>query len=100
MLDHAAGGRAGVVDHDVDAAERLVALLDEVLGIGVLAQIGGDGDDLAAGRLRDLLGGGFERLLAARADGDVDALLRQRQGDAFADAFAAAGHQRRLAVEA
>ena len=69
------------------------------LRIGILAQVGGDGDDLAAGRLRNLLGGGFERLLAARADGDVNAFLRQRQCNALADALAAAGHQRRLALK-
>ena len=42
MLDHAARRGAGIVDHDVDAAERLVALLDEVLGVGVLGEIGDD----------------------------------------------------------
>src|ERR1035437_7249676 len=39
MLDHAAGRRAGIVDHDIDAAERLDALLDEVPGVGILPQI-------------------------------------------------------------
>ena len=99
MLDHAAGRRAGIVDHDVDAAERLDALRDEIPGVGVFAQIGRDGDDLAPGCLGDLLRGGLERLLAARADGDVDAFLGQRQRDALADAFAAAGDQRGLAFE-
>ena len=47
----------------------------------------------------DFLRGGLERLLAARADGDVDAFLGQRQRDALADAFAAAGDQRGLAFE-
>ena len=65
----------------------LCALLDEILGVGVLAQIGGDGDDLAAGRLGDLLGRGLERLHAARADGDIDAFLGERERDALADAF-------------
>ena len=41
----------------------------------------------------------FERLLAAGADRDVDAFLRQCERDAFADALAAAGHQRGLAFE-
>ena len=99
MLDHAAGRGAGVVDHDVDAAERLVRLLDEVLGVGVLAQVGRDGDDLAVGRARDLGGGGFQHVLAARADRDIDALLGEREGDALADALAAAGDERGLAVE-
>src|SRR5450756_2372331 len=39
MLDHASGRRAGIVDHDIDAAERLVGLLDEVPGVGILPQI-------------------------------------------------------------
>src|SRR5262249_61961789 len=63
MLDHAAGRGAGIVDHDVAAAERLVGLLDEVLGVLVLAQVGGDRHDLAAGRLGDLLRDGIERFL-------------------------------------
>src|SRR6185437_11983822 len=99
MLDHAAGGGTCIIDHDVDAAERLGALLDEILGVGVFAQIGGDGDDLAAGLFGDLLGGGFEWLLAARTDGDIDAFARQRQRNTFADAFAAAGDQRGLDLE-
>src|SRR5262249_44817804 len=41
----------------------------------------------------------LERLLAPRANGDVDAFLRQRAGDAFADACAAARDQRGLALE-
>src|SRR5581483_10637205 len=49
VLDDAAGCGAGIVDHDVDAPERLVALLDEVPGIGIFAQIGRNGDDLASG---------------------------------------------------
>jgi hypothetical protein len=39
MLDHAAGGRARIVDHDDDAAECLGALLDEIPGVGILPQI-------------------------------------------------------------
>src|SRR5215475_12757414 len=99
MLDHAAGRGAGIVDHDVAAAERLVGLLDEVLGVLVLAQVGGDRHDLAAGRLGDLLRDGIERFLAARADRDIDAFFCERQRDALADAFAAAGHQRGLSFE-
>ena len=99
MLDDAAGGRAGVVDHDIDAAERLVALLDEGLRIGVLAQIGGDGDDLAAGRLAQ---SPWRRLPAAPCG--ARRWRRQRPPspapcNALADALAAAGHQRRLALK-
>ena len=76
-----------------------MTLLDEVLGVGVLAQIGGDGDDLAVGRPRDLGGGGFQHVLAPRADRDIDALLRQSERDALADALAAAGDERGLALK-
>ena len=99
MLDHAAGGRACIVDHDVDAAERLVGGVDKVLGVGIFPQIGGNRDDLAAGFLRYLFRRGLERLLAARADRDIDAFLGQQKRIALADAFAAAGHQRGLAFE-
>ena len=99
MLDDAAGRRARIVDHDVDAAERLGALLDEALGVGVLTQIGGNGHDLAAGFLGDFVRRGFERFLAPGADRDIDAFLGERAGDALANAFAAAGHQRGLALE-
>src|SRR5262245_58741031 len=99
MLEHAAGRGAGIVDHDVDAAERPVGLRHEILGIGVFAEIGGDRQDPAVGLPRDLGRRLLERLLAPRADGNVDAFLRQRAGDAFADARAAARDQRSLAVK-
>src|SRR5215208_6023699 len=99
VLEHAARRRAGIVDHDVHAAERLVPLLDEVLGIGVFGEIGRDGDDLAVSFPGDLGGGGFEHVLAPGADRDIYPLFRQRAGDAFADPLAAAGYQRGLACE-
>jgi hypothetical protein len=99
VLDHAAGGGAGIVDHDVDAPERLRALLDEILGIGVLGEIGRDRDDLAVGFPGDLGGRRLEHVLAPRAHRDVDAFLGERARNALADPLAAAGHQRRLAIE-
>src|SRR5262249_51236812 len=99
VLDHAAARRARVVDHDVDSTERLVPLLDEVPGIGVLGEVGRDGNDLALGLGSDLGRGLLERLLAACADGDIHAFFRERESNAFADPFAAAGDQRRLAIE-
>src|SRR5262249_39590667 len=88
-----------IVDHDVDAAERRVTLRDEIPGVRILAEVGGNGDDLAAGCLRDLGGGRLERLLAPGADRDVDAFLRQRPRKCPSPAPAAAGHQRGLAFE-
>src|SRR5947209_2107133 len=99
MFDDTARGRARIVDHDVDAAERLGALLDEAPGVGVLPQIGRNSHDLAAGFLRNFCRRGLERLLAPRADRDVDAFLRQHPCDALADAFATAGDERGLALE-
>src|SRR5262249_47469517 len=104
---------AGIVDHDIDAAERLVGLRDEILGVGVFAEIGRDRHDPAVGFPRDLGRRLFERLLSPRADGDIAALSRpgagetlsrarasaRGGGDAFAVAAAAAGDQRRLALE-
>src|SRR6202011_4822870 len=81
------------------AAERLVRLFDEVLRIGVLGQIGRNSDDLASGLLNDRRGGGLERSRPARADRDVHPFARKAERDAAPDAFAAAGHQRGLAVE-
>src|SRR5262249_32166518 len=53
----------------------------------------------AVGPPRELGGRLPERLLAPRADGDIAAFPRQRAGDAFADARAAARDQRGLAVK-
>ena len=99
MLEHAAGRGAGIVDHDVDPAERLVRLRDEGFGIGILAEVGGDRHDPAIRFACDLGRRLLERLLASRADRNVDAFPCKRASNAFADADAAAGHQRRFAVE-
>src|SRR4029078_3407710 len=80
-------------------AERLVALLDEIPSVLVLSQVGGDGNNLAPGCLGDFAGRGFKRLLAPRANRDVDAFFRQGQRDPLTDAFAAASDQRSLAFE-
>ncbi len=72
------------------------ACFDEILGVGRLGQIGGNGDDLAAGGFGDFGGGLFQRSFAPRADRDVDAFAGERPRDRLADAFAAAGDQRRL----
>ena len=49
--------------------------------------------------LGDLGGRRFQHVLAPRADRDVDAFLGERERDALADALAAAGHQRGLALK-
>ncbi len=70
-----------------------MALLDEIARLGVVGEVGGDGDDLAAGCLGDFGCRGFESVLTARADRDIDAFLRKQERDALADAFAAAGDE-------
>src|ERR1043166_4039253 len=99
MLDHAAGRRARVVDHDVDAAERLVRLGDEILRIQVLSEIRRDGDDLAVRLAGNRRGRFLERPGPARADGNVDAFAREAERDAASDPLAPAGHQRGLALK-
>src|SRR6478672_7017527 len=99
MLDDATGRRARIVDHDVDTAERLGALLDKVSSVAVLSQVSGNSDDLSPGFLGDLIRHRFERFLAPGADRDIDAFLGERTGDALANALAATGHQRGLALE-
>jgi hypothetical protein len=72
------------------SAERLVGLFDEIPGVAVFAQIGRNGDDLAAGFLGDFIRGCLDRLYAPRTDRDVDAFLGRQADDAISDAFAAA----------
>src|SRR5262249_45866552 len=99
MLDNAASRRASIVDHDIDAAERLVRLRDKFLGLGILPQVCGDGDDLATSFFRNFLRHSLERPGAARADRNVRAFFGERERDALADAFRAAGHCRGFALE-
>ena len=96
MFDDAAGSRAGIVDQNVDPSERGVCFLDEAFGVGTAGQVGGDGNDLAAGFLGDFGGGGFERFFPPRADSHVDTFASQRARDRLADAFAGAGDDRFL----
>ena len=77
----------------------LVSIFDEALGIGFLGQVGDKGEHFAAARFADFLRRLLERLLAARADRYVAAFARQRCGDPLADAFAAAGDARDLALQ-
>ena len=73
--------------------------IDELPGIGVLRQIGGDRQRLPAGRLGDLPGSRIEPFPAARAQGDIAALARQGQSDGLADPHAAAGDGGDLSVK-
>ena len=98
LVEGHAGGGAGVVDEDVDAAPGVVDGGDEVVdGIGV-AEVGGDGEDLALGGAADVLGGGLEDVGSAGADGDAGALAGEGGGGGLADALTAAGYERDAAL--
>src|SRR5206468_9534605 len=98
--DLAAGRGAGVVDEDVDAAEARGGRVDDALGVVGPRQIAGHREHLGAGRSRQLFRRGLERVLAAGADRDTRPFLGEPARDGFADAFAAARHQRHLALQA
>ena len=89
---------AGVVDQDVDAAERLHAAGTRRRAIGsVRGQVGLDRQEAAA-RAPATCALGLGRRRAADGD-DVGAGLRQRDGDALAEAGVGAGDEGDLAGE-
>ena len=94
VLDALAAARdAGVVDQDVDVAEVARDRLHHA-GVGfVVVDRAGVGARAAAQGLDG--GHGLARgiLVLAIVDGDVGAVLRERDRDGAADAAAAAGHQ-------
>src|SRR5262249_21744816 len=77
----------------------LVRLLDEIFRVRVLRQIRRDGNDLAVRLPGNRRGRFLEWARPARADRNVDPFTREANRDTAADALAAAGHQRGLAVE-
>ena len=84
---------AGVVDQHVQAAERVDAARHQVVHLGDFPEIGLEDGAAPAERLN--LG---QRLLGAFrvgvvVDDDVRAFLRHADGDAAADALAAAGDE-------
>ena len=98
--------RRGVVDQDVDAAERVDRLRHRGLDLRLVAHVHRDRQRLAA-RALDLLGRRVDRprQLRMRLDGlggddDVGAVARGAQRDGLADAAAGAGDEEGLAGEA
>src|SRR5579875_578475 len=98
-LERIGGSHAGVVDKGVNPSEALVRGADEALDVLSAAHVGAEREAFAAGG-RDGGGDLLEGLLAPRADGDLGALVRESLGRRFANAFAAARHERDLTLEA
>ena len=73
--------------------------VDERLGVFRLREVGGDGMDFLSGALLDRGRRVVEPLLVARADRHLAAFRREAFRDRPADADAAAGHRRDLAVQ-
>ena len=81
---------AGVVDPDVDAAERLTASLRDALDRREIGDVGGDGDGAAAERFafaRERV----QQPLAPRRQHQAGALAREGQRGGAADAAGGAG---------
>ncbi len=97
LLERAGRGGAGVVDDDVDLAERLHRLVVDALDVGGLGDVALHADDPAARLGADRLDRLVERLAAARHDRDVGAGGGEAGGDRKADALAAAGDDGRAA---
>lgn len=101
--DFEEGGKvlsAGVGHDDINLAERLLALLEELDNLGDLANVGFDSDSVAAGGLdllNDFLGRG---LAGAVVDDDLGATLCEFDGNATTDTTTGTGHEGDFAVEA
>ena len=89
--------RAGIVDEDVDRAERCLSVGRDPRGNRRVAEVAGHHCRASAQRLNP--GGGVlgdDRLDVAH---DIRARLRQRKSDRLPQASGRAGHERRAAVE-
>jgi len=92
-LENSTGCRPGVVDENIDAAQRGVSLIDKGLRIGRLRQISRYGNYFAVGLARNLRRRCLQRLRATRADRDIDTLPSQGKGDRLADAGTRSGDE-------
>ena len=93
-----AADQPGVVDQDVDPAERGERLGHQAIGRRAIGEIGGDGDRAAAGPLGNRVGGSRRRPFT-RVQHDVGAGAGQRDRHAGAESARRAGHERDPAVE-
>jgi hypothetical protein len=107
LLHHLVGQRlerrrvrgAGIVDHDVDLAERLHRLVIGALDVGCIRHVCRDAGDLDLRLAAHGGDRGIERLAAACHHGDVGAGGGELHRHGEADALAAAGDDGRAAGE-
>ena len=85
---------AGIVDHNVEIAERAAGFGDHVLGVVRIADVGGDEAGAAERARRGLAGGRVDI-----GDGDARTLGDVAPGDRQPDAVRAAGDDRDLVLE-
>ena len=97
-IENSTGCRSRAVHQNIDAPQRGVRVLDKSLGIDRLSQISRYGDDFAVCLACNLRRRCLERLLAARADRDIDTLASQGKGDRLANPGAPADDECRLPV--
>src|SRR5690606_40108511 len=90
---------AGMVDQEVEPAERLDRAGDCVPAERLVAYVAGEGDAAAARFLDQCLGRCRIIVLVQIEDGDVGPLLGEADRDRTADAAVAPGDQRGHAVE-
>ena len=96
---------AGIVDHDIDAAEIARGRVDRGFHRGLVAHVDGERQRLAAG-LFDRGGGGVDgafelgmRLDGLGGDGDIGAVGGGLERDRETDAARAAGDEQGLALQ-
>jgi hypothetical protein len=92
LLERSGAGSAGVVDDDIDLAERLRRLAVCPLDLARKRDVGLDADDLSAGLRCDRLDCPVERFAPARHDGNVGAGGGKAGGHRKPDAFASPGN--------
>ena len=99
LLDGCEFVYAGIVDQDVELAERAHRRLDQPMSLGCLGDVPLHGDGLASVR-RDRSDDGVRASLARRiVDHDGCAVLRQRLGDGRADTLRGTGDDRDLTLK-